>query len=274
MSERPICIARLQNQAKKRICQKPNFSWPVAAIPFQILVVATSQKLAKSGRTPSLGSMARAPAMKTMKIHGEQTSANLLSFSKPRTARAVNAAPRAIVIRTQPTLLGRTSDESRALDPERQADGRGRYRDHRPGQDAVEDGIGDVIDDHQPRAGDFSQVPVECEARPDGDRSADERPRQDGQQVPEEKSEEEVLGRDPVEDEERADDEFGRGDVLSGEQPGELRAGLEFIAQERAPGRIHRACPGARRLLKFFQPPIPPGEHRPCVLLPIFAVPL
>jgi hypothetical protein len=63
-------MARMKNQANDSTCQKPNFSWPAAATPFQISVVATSQRLEKSGATPSRGRAARAPATKTTKIQG------------------------------------------------------------------------------------------------------------------------------------------------------------------------------------------------------------
>jgi len=61
--------------------------------------------------------MATAPAMKTIKIQGEQTSANRLSFSKPRTAKIVKAAPMAKVRTTQPTLFGRIASRAGTLIP-------------------------------------------------------------------------------------------------------------------------------------------------------------
>jgi hypothetical protein len=49
------------------------------------------------------------------------------------------------------------------------------------------------------------------------------------------KTEQEVPGADAVEDEEGADDELGRGDVLAGEEPGELAAGLELVGCDGLP---------------------------------------
>src|SRR6476661_5082699 len=75
-------------------------------------VSAISQKLLKSGLTPSCGSIATAPAMKIGKSQGEHTAANLLSFSNPRIASAVNAIPMTIVISAQVALVGSTSVSS------------------------------------------------------------------------------------------------------------------------------------------------------------------
>ena len=118
--------------------------------------------------------------------------------------------------------VGEDVRKGRALDFKRQADGRGRDRNHGSGQNAVENRVGHVIDDHEAGPGDFAHIPVERQPRPHGDRGADEGPGQDGQEVADEKPEQEVAGRHAVEDEEGADDEFRGRHVLPGEHSGEL----------------------------------------------------
>ena len=92
MSESPRCIAPLQTHAKNMHVPEGEFFLARGRDTGPDRFWATSQRLLRSGATPSRGSMAMAPAMNTVNIHGEQTSANWLSFSKPRMANIVIAS--------------------------------------------------------------------------------------------------------------------------------------------------------------------------------------
>ena len=71
----PMCIAMLQNQAKKRTCQKVNLVCPGSGSPpFQIRVCALGQKPESESR-PSWRSPMIPNAMKTSTIHGAATLA-------------------------------------------------------------------------------------------------------------------------------------------------------------------------------------------------------
>src|SRR5690606_14896330 len=105
MSAIPICMAMLQNHAKKVTCQKVNLLWPSRGTPVQILVSATGQK-SDEEVTPSSGRTATAAAIKIMIIQGAARLANLATWSKPNMATTVVTAPTTKTVRTHPTLLG------------------------------------------------------------------------------------------------------------------------------------------------------------------------
>ena len=124
----------------------------------------------------------------------------------------------------QPSGLGR--------DAEGNPHGRGRDGDHASGEHAVEQGVEDVVNDHHHRPADLAEVPVECQSRVDGNRRADQRPGEDGQEVSQEEPDKDVVGRGAPHDESRPDDELGGGDVFAGEASGEVPAAAELFARD------------------------------------------
>ena len=68
-SAMPMCIAMLQNQAKNRMCQKPNFDCPSNGTPVHILLCATPQN-SLTRVTPNSGNTAMAAAKNTSTIQG------------------------------------------------------------------------------------------------------------------------------------------------------------------------------------------------------------
>ena len=201
--------------------------------------------------TPRAGRSATAPAMNIANIQGEQTSANWLSFSKPRMASTKKDHARwQIVSSTHPKLFGSTSVKRRRRDPEGQPDGGRGDRDHRAGQDAVQDRVGDVVDRGEPGPGDLPDVPVDRQTRAGRDRRADEGPREHREQVPDQQAEQQIARVHAVQHEERADHELGARDVFPGEQPGELASTASAGRVPPARGRTRTACPSATRSRK------------------------
>ena len=79
----------------------------------------------------------------------------------------------------------------------------------------------------RPGPGDLPQVPVEREAGLGRDGGADEGPGENGEEVSNQKAEDQIAERNAVENEESSDDELGCGHVLAGEEAGEMAPGLE-----------------------------------------------
>ena len=82
-SDIPMCMARLQNQAKKVTCQKVNLVWPGrGSPPVQMVSFATDQK-SPTDVTPSSRAATMPKPRKTRTIHGAATLANRATLWYP-----------------------------------------------------------------------------------------------------------------------------------------------------------------------------------------------
>ncbi|GIX50192.1 MAG: hypothetical protein KatS3mg132_386 [Limisphaera sp.] len=86
--------------------------------------------------------------------------------------------------------------------------GRGRDGDHRPGQEAEQNAVGQVVEDDQFAAADAFELVVEREPVAGGDGRGDVAPAQHGQQVPHQQAHQQVERTDPPCHEQRTDHEL------------------------------------------------------------------
>jgi len=112
---------------------------------------------------------------------------------------------------------------------------RGGHADHGRRQAAVEDAADKVVDHRQARSDDLTSVPVKRQPGADRNGSADERPAQHREQVTQEQPEDQVPSTGSPLDEQGPDDELGRGDVLTGKQPGEVSPVVQPVRRDRRP---------------------------------------
>jgi len=162
-------------------------------------------------------------------IQGAQTVANEASFLNPRIRHHDRSHPQhhdhEPDIGWIPVHLGRDIEG----DPDR----RGRDRNHAAGQDTEENGVQDVVDDRHERPADPAQVPVESQPGLHRYRRADECPGQHRQQVAYGQTEEDVPDAGAPVDEQHADDELGRGDMLTGERSREVARAEQPVSRNR-----------------------------------------
>ncbi|MBA7715995.1 hypothetical protein ES703_125054 [subsurface metagenome] len=101
------------------------------------------------------------------------------------------------------------------LDTKGDANRRGRDRYHTAGQDTKQYGIENIINRCSNRPGNLAKIPVQCQAGPNSNRCANKRPGQHSHQVAKKQPYKYIKGTCTPDDEQRAYDELGTGDVLT-----------------------------------------------------------
>lgn len=115
----------------------------------------------------------------------------------------------------------------------------------------MEHAIEDVVDESDAGAGDLAEVPVEREPGLNGDRGAEQRPGEHGQQIPQGQSDQHVPGAGAEADQERADDELRGGDVLAGVDRGKVGATLELVGGDGLPLELIEFVEALEEALRF-----------------------
>ena len=133
--------------------------------------------------------------------------------------------------------VGRKVVEPRHRKPEPHAECRRRYGHHRARQEAERDAVHGVVQDHELPPYDLFQLVVEGQSNAGRNRRRHQSPAQDGEEIADQQTKQEVGGADARRDEQRSDHQFRAGRVLGGVLTDEAleaqlrrrRHGLSFV---------------------------------------------